>query len=141
MGYHSNFNGRFKLSRKLTDDETRQFNEFVNTRRCRPDNTNEPPEGQPSLWCDWRVSLGIEGPCLVALDGKHYEHGAWLHYLCVTFFKPWGVTLHGKVYWQGDEEYDFGYYEIKEEDPTRINVYEGIPPQDPSYVHDDIFII
>jgi hypothetical protein len=141
MGYHTRFNGKLKLSRNLTDDETRQFNEFVNTRRCRPDARNEPPEGQPSLWCDWRVSLGIDGPCLVALDGKNYKHGTWLHYLCVTFFKPWGVTLHGRVYWQGDEEHDFGYYEIKEGDPTRINVYEGVPPTDPAYLHDDTYII
>jgi hypothetical protein len=142
MGYYTTFSGKFKLSRNLTDDEDRQFNVFVNTRRCRPDDTNEPPEGQPSLWCDWRVEHD-EGdpPYLMALDGKHYEHGEWLHYLCVTFFKPWGVTLHGRVDWQGDEEYDFGYYEIKEGDPTRINVYKGIPPQEVSYVHDDIFII
>jgi hypothetical protein len=127
MGYHTYFNGRFKLSRNLTLAETQEFHDFVTTRRCRLDDPNKPPEGQPSLWCDWRIERinGEDREHLIAVDGKNYSHGEWLHYLCVNFFKPRGVTLDGRVDWQGQEEDDRGYYELEKDDPSRIKVYEA----------------
>lgn len=128
MGYYTTFTGKFKLSRNFTPDERRAFHDFVNSRRCRPDDNNKPPEGQPSLWCDWRViSDPIGTPdYLMALDGKNYSHGEWLTYLWQHFFKPWGIKLTGKVEWVGEDwEFDMGYYKIEDDDPTTLKVYEA----------------
>jgi hypothetical protein len=95
----------------------------------RPDdvtNYNDPPPGQPSLWCQWVPSLGSgnaarlaspeerceEGVVYdhIAWDGgeKFYDYVAWLEYLIAHFLKPWGYVLNGEVTWQGEESADIG---------------------------------
>jgi hypothetical protein len=72
---------------------------------------NEPPKGQPSLWCSWEVSD----------DGRHLRwNGAekfhryvdWLRYLIENFFAPWGCVLTGEMDWQGDDETDIGVIKV-----------------------------
>lgn len=68
---------------------------------------NEPPAGQPHLWCCWRPTadgLGLH----VEDHGYHYGYSAWLEYLAGRFLRPWGYVLSGEVRYQGDAERDRG---------------------------------
>jgi hypothetical protein len=68
---------------------------------------NEPPEGQPGLWCQWVPS---EEGTAILWNGmeKFYYYIEWLEYLIEHFLKPWGYRLNGVVTWQGEEEEDRG---------------------------------
>ena len=74
---------------------------------ARVKNTNEPPAGQPSLWCQWVPSPSGEH---VEWDQgeKFYHYTEWLEYLIQHFLKPWGYVLDGEVFWQGEDAEDFG---------------------------------
>lgn len=68
-------------------------------------NYNCPPDSQPGLWCQWI----IENNNLIWDGGeKFYNYVEWLEYLINHFFIPWGYTLNGKIYWQGEESTDLG---------------------------------
>lgn len=72
---------------------------------------NNPPRGQPGLWCQWVVEDGE-----LRWDGgeKFYEYVEWLKYLVTNFFKPWGYTLNGTVEWQGEDRNDRGLIIVKD---------------------------
>lgn len=68
---------------------------------------NNPPSGQPGLWCQWTVGGGDQS--IVWDDGeKFYEYTAWLVYVIEHFLAPWGYTLNGVVRWRGEEFSDNG---------------------------------
>lgn len=70
-------------------------------------NYNEPPTGQPGLWCQWIPSE--DGTELVWDQGeKFYEYELWLEYLITHFLEPWGYTLNGEVDWVGEDSDDRG---------------------------------
>lgn len=72
---------------------------------------NDPPEGQPGLWCQWIAEQDSEGNyTLISWDGneKFYEYTAWLEYIIENFLKPWGRVLNGEVEWSGEEHGDIG---------------------------------
>lgn len=68
---------------------------------------NEPPEGQPGLWCQWQPTEDNNG---IQWDGgeKLYHYTEWLRYIVQHFLKPWGYVLDGRVRWQGEEPDDQG---------------------------------
>lgn len=68
---------------------------------------NNPPSGQPGLWCQWIPSPdGSE----IVWDGgeKFYEYEGWLAYIIEHFLEPWGYKLNGEVKWQGEDPDDMG---------------------------------
>ena len=68
---------------------------------------NDPPTGQPSLWCQW-VPTG-DGKCLEWDQGeKFYHYIDWLRYIVENFLDPWGCTLEGIVEWVGEDPTDRG---------------------------------
>jgi hypothetical protein len=68
---------------------------------------NQPPQGQPSLWCQWVPT--DEGTAIVWDEGeKFYHYVEWLEYLVKHFLGPWGYKLNGRVSWQGEEGEDSG---------------------------------
>lgn len=76
-------------------------------------NGNNPPTGQPGLWCQWTPNeLGTA----IEWDGgeKFYDYVEWLEYLIQHFLKPWGYTLNGKVEWYGEENSDQGVIHVKD---------------------------
>jgi hypothetical protein len=69
--------------------------------------SNNPPKGQPGLWCDWTPS---EDCTAIVWDGgeKFYYYGEWLKYLIDHFLGPWGYVVNGEMTWQGEDEEDVG---------------------------------
>jgi hypothetical protein len=70
-------------------------------------NYNTPPQGQPSLWCQWIPNT--DGTA-IQWDGgeKFYEYVDWIEYLINNFLKPWGYVLNGEVEWFGEDRHDRG---------------------------------
>lgn len=76
---------------------------------------NNPPEGVPGLWCEWRVVDEGEGHKLLWSEGeKFYAYVEWLQFLINEFFTPWGITLSGDIFWRGESRCDFGRIEVAE---------------------------
>lgn len=137
MGYTTEFNGQIKVDPPLNAEEIKFLQKFNETRRMRralgpyyvdnagfggqdqePDilNYNEPPDGQPSLWCQWRPT---DDGKFIEWDGgeKFYESPEWMKYLIEHFLKPnakakseleflQGHTLNGEIEAQGEESND-----------------------------------
>lgn len=68
-------------------------------------NYNNPPEGQPGLWCQWVPNIDE-----IIWDGteKFYNYVEWIEYIIDHFLKPWGYLVNGEVEWEGEESGDLG---------------------------------
>ncbi len=68
---------------------------------------NNPPESQPSLWCQWIINNKNE----LVWNGaeKFYEYDNWLEYLIENFFQPEGLILSGRCMYIGERGDDWGY--------------------------------
>src|SRR5579862_5564329 len=66
---------------------------------------NEPPEGQPSLWCCWTPN---EDGTKLIWNGqeKFYFYCEWLEYIIDNFLQPWGYLIYGKIMWTGEDALD-----------------------------------
>jgi len=131
MGYDTDFRGSFKLNKPLSLEMRTYLKKFNETRRMKrylrseygiegeffvdgkgfmrqdsdtPDviNGNEPPNTQPSLWCQWTPS---EDGTEIQWDGgeKFYYYIDWIHYIIYKFLAPNGYILNGKVEWVGED--------------------------------------
>ena len=80
-------------------------------------NRNEPPRGQPGLWCQWTPSK--DGKTIL-WDGseKFYNYVDWLTYLIFHFLNTWGYMLNGEVEWQGENRNDFGLIVVANSEVT-----------------------
>jgi len=135
MGYTTEFEGKFKLNKKLTKKLYTFLLKFNETRRMKrkvdskygvegefyvdgkgfmgqdKDDTiidyNEHPITQPSLWCQWRPTDDMKH---IEWDGneKFYCYTEWLEYIIENFLKPNGYKLNGTVEYQGEDRDDMG---------------------------------
>lgn len=140
MGYTTDFEGCFKLNKKL-DKKTLEFlQKFSETRRMarklpkefgiegeffvdgkgsfgQDDDKsiidhNRPPKTQPSLWCQWIPSQ--DGKFLEWDGGeKFYEYIDWIEYIIKNFLEPKGYVLNGEVRWRGEDFNDAGTIVVK----------------------------
>jgi len=74
-------------------------------------NYNQPPSGQPNLWCGW---LYNEEENTIEWDGseKFYDYIEWITYIRDLLSKE-GYTLNGGVDWFGEERDDKGTITLK----------------------------
>ncbi len=80
---------------------------------------NNPPEGQPALWCQWTPT--DDGTAIVWDDGeKFYQYTEWLAYLIENFLKPWGYVLNGEVEWVGEDPQDIGTIYVKDNEVEAV---------------------
>jgi hypothetical protein len=63
---------------------------------------NQPPAGQPGLWCLWTPT---KDDTAIEWNGgdKFYSYTDWLAYLIDHFLKLWGYVLNGSVRGESDE--------------------------------------
>lgn len=138
MGYYTKFQGNFKFSKKLNEDQVEYLNIFFNSRRMSRDvskieNISDPIRERVGL------PLGTEGEFFV-LDrtgvleyntppstqpglwcdctatskdlklnfGKNYNYFEWIVYIQNNILNQWGVKIDGKVKWLGEENDDRG---------------------------------
>ena len=82
---------------------------------------NQPPAGQPGLWCQWIINDHGE----LEWDGveKFYNYEEWLDYLIDNFFEPLGYVLNGDIEWQGEASDDFGIIHVEN---NFVDMQEGI---------------
>ena len=111
MGYTTEFDGRVSVSPPLNRHEIVYLLKFAATRRMdrtrgpyfvdgsgpfgqgRDDdiqNFNQPPTGQPGLWCQWEPT---EDGTAIQWNGeeKFYDSADWMTYVIDTFLKPGAV--------------------------------------------------
>lgn len=90
-----------------------------NTKNCGQEedasikNYNDPPPGQPGLWCQWVPT--DDGHSIVWDEGeKFYDYVEWLQYIVDHFLKSWGRSITGEMRWEGEETGDLGTIYVKE---------------------------
>ena len=143
MGYSTDFNGRFRLNKRLGPKMHEYLNRFSASRRMKrfmdkkygiegefyaPNtysdnngiiNHNQPPSTQPSLnlgWVPTRDGMYIEW------DGteKFYEYIPWIVYLINKILKPNGYVLNGVVEYYGEDSSDIGAIVITDNNVTEL---------------------
>lgn len=100
---------------------------------------NDPPQGQPGLWCQWTVNGA--GTYLLWDGGeKFYNYVEWLQYLIDCFFIPWGYTLNGRIIWNGEKTSDIGTIIVED---NVITVKKGVHEKeiDASKIATDVQLI
>ncbi len=74
---------------------------------------NEPPAGQPGLWCNWEPS--DDGSAIRWNESeKFYNYVEWIRYIADHFLGPWGHKINGNVRWSGEDRDDIGAIVAKE---------------------------
>ena len=114
MGYTTDFSGQVNVDPPLNQAEIEYLNKFNRTRRMKrgkgpyfvdgsgwygqgldADVTdyNNPPAGQPGLWCQWRPT---DDGTAIEWDGgeKFYNSVEWMEYLIEHFLKPGAVAAN-----------------------------------------------
>lgn len=112
MGYTTDFKGQITIEPPLSQREIDYLTKFSETRRMKRKNGpyfvggsgsygqgrdadilayNDPPEGQPGLWCQW---VPTEDGSALEWNGteKFYAGAEWMRYLIDHFLKPGAVT-------------------------------------------------
>jgi hypothetical protein len=158
MGYTTEFEGRITIEPPLSVEEIAFLNKFSNTRRmnCKQgpyyvdrggfagqDNDpeiidyNNPPEGQPGLWCQW---VPTDDGTAIEWNGaeKFYNSEEWMQYLIDHFIgqtpRAKSVlpflgrhTLNGEIEAEGEERGDVWKLVVKDNQVSRVSgrvVYE-----------------
>jgi hypothetical protein len=132
MGYTTDFTGSIQIEPPLNADEIDYLNKFNRSRRMNrhsgPYNVegseqfgnfdiidyNDPPEGQPGLWCQW---VPTEDGSQLVWDGneKFYNSADWMEYLITHFLRPahianmpflQGHICNGEIEAQGEDSDD-----------------------------------
>lgn len=75
---------------------------------------NDPPKGQPGLWCQWMPDDGGDDAIVWDQGAKFYYYVEWLEYIIEHFLQPWGYVLNGEVEWNGEDRDDIGQICVKD---------------------------
>lgn len=137
MGYTTEFLGQIEITPPLSQEEINFLEKFSETRRMNRHNGpyyvdnagdfgqdreddiidyNTPPQGQPSLWCNW---IPTENGKYIEWNGaeKFYSSSQWMQYIIDHFIGetplaqkelPFlvGHTCNGTITAQGEEIHD-----------------------------------
>lgn len=117
MGYTTDFEGEFNITPPLNQEQVERLNNFSEDRHG---GNLTPDPGMPGFWCDWVTNN--EGTTLSHNGSeKSYNYEGWLNYLIKNFFRPWGVTVNGRVFWSGEDVRDVGTIIIENNVITLLN--------------------
>jgi hypothetical protein len=168
MGYTTDFNGKFELNKKLSEEDHKFLTKFAESRRMARNvdpkygvegefyvdgsemfgqgkdsdiiNYNQPPKTQPSLWCQWVPTKDGMG---LEWDGgeKFYNYIEWLQYIIENILKPRGYVLNGEVYWYGEDNADTGVMVVVDNVvSTRAQGDDGVPNTRVFFVTDGPYV-
>ena len=104
MGYTTDFTGRLKFSRKLTDEE---YSTLMILSDERHGGNIDTTEGFPGFYCQW---IPTNDRKYLLWDGneKFYHYIEWLNFIIDRHLEPWGVTVTGTLRWKGESRDDKG---------------------------------
>lgn len=74
---------------------------------------NFPPNGQPSLWCQWIYKEDDGGKIVWDKGEKFYDYVEWIEYLIRVVIAPEGRALNGTVRYCGKDKFDGGTIQIE----------------------------
>ena len=99
MGYNTEFDGEFVLSKPLDEETYYALEDLASSRHDE--------EGMPSIWCQWVVGNDWKS---IRWDGgeKFYGYIGWIRYINNHFLLPEKVKLNGTVVFQGENPKDGG---------------------------------
>ena len=99
MGYNTEFDGEFVLSKPLDEETYYALEDLASSRHDE--------EGMPSIWCQWVVGNDWKS---IRWDGgeKFYGYIGWIRYINNHFLLPKKVKLNGTVVFQGENPKDGG---------------------------------
>lgn len=107
MGYTTEFDGKFLLSRALT------LAEYQDLKKLASDESDEGPGG----YCQW---VPAEDGTALMWDGneKFYHYVDWLEHIIESRLKPWGIILNGAVRYHGEAAGDSGVIDVTDNTVT-----------------------
>ncbi|WP_229929242.1 hypothetical protein [Kitasatospora xanthocidica] len=160
MGYTTEFTGRIAVDPPLNEQEIAYLRKFAGTRRMDRANGpyyvdgtgfagqghdadirafNEPPAGQPGLWCKWEPT---DDGAAIEWNGQEKFYGApeWMAYLVDHFLKPGGHArgeagfeaftfdhvLNGVIDAQGEEPWDTWQLTVRD---NAVSASEPVDPE------------
>jgi hypothetical protein len=115
MGYTTEFSGQFTFDRELPagalgslvaleGEDTRDLDDGVE---------------YPGHYCQWVLNSEHNG-LVWDREEKFDAYVEWLQWLIDNVFKPAGVSLRGRVEYQGDETTDHGFLVVEDDQHVRI---------------------
>jgi hypothetical protein len=130
MGYDTDFDGMFTLSREPTQLEVEIFDDITMVDHRAPDfdtlDVNRDYQlhilgaDQRAVHCEWVLSKN-QGRYYIRYSGgeKFYAYVEWLEFLIRHWLKPWGIELRGSVRYYGEDAEDRGViyakgYQVKQ---------------------------
>lgn len=125
MGYTTDFTGKFKLDKKLSESDYEFLMKFSETRH----RGESEFESTPGIWCGWVPSE--DGTSIVWNEQeKFYHYNSWIKWLITNYLGPRGYMLNGTVNWYGEESDDIGRIVIADNvvdyDVAQLT-YEDVP--------------
>lgn len=77
---------------------------------------NTPPEGQPSLWCNWMPDPTNKDEIYWDDGEKFYHYVEWIEYINDRILKPRGykLTNESEVFWSGEDDTDLGIISVED---------------------------
>ena len=99
MGYNTEFDGEFVLSRPLDAKTYYALEQLADSRHD--------DDSMPSIWCQWVVGDNRQS---IKWDGgeKFYGYIGWIRYINNHFLLPKKVKMNGTVVFQGENPKDSG---------------------------------
>ena len=111
MGYTTSFTGRFHLDQPLTVEQLSILMDLADNDDMREGYDLGDGFRAPSNYCQW---VPTKDGKAIEWDGgeKFYSYVEWLELIVGRYLKPWGLTLSGRVEWQGEEGDDQGVIHV-----------------------------
>ena len=99
MGYNTEFDGKFVLSRLLDAKTYYALEQLADSRHD--------DDSMPRIWCQWVVGDDRQS---IKWDGveKFYGYIGWIRYINNHFLLPKKVKMNGTVVFQGENPKDGG---------------------------------
>ena len=127
MGYTTDFSGSINVVPPMSEKLCIFLTKFSDTRRMERTqgpyyvedgnegvtNGNQPPEGQPGLWCNW-----VPSKCGTFIEWneaeKFYESEEWMKYIIEHFLVPAGHICNGEIEANGEDPQDMWLLAVKD---------------------------